>query len=75
MHSALQFAEENEESEDSVRGSRRGIRSDWREAKQEFRELRNDLKTALYEKVDASPEERKRVFAILRRAIEEIRSK
>jgi DNA-binding PadR family transcriptional regulator len=70
-----QFAEENEESEDSGRGPRRGIRSDWREAKQEFRELRNDLKTALYEKVDASPEERKRVFAILRRAIEEIRSK
>jgi hypothetical protein len=41
----------------------------------EVRELRNELKAALYEKLDASPEERKRVFAILRRAIDEIRGK
>jgi hypothetical protein len=43
--------------------------------KMEFRELRNELKAALHEKLEASPEERKRVFAILRRTIDEIRGK
>jgi hypothetical protein len=41
--------------------------------KTELRDLRNELKAALHEKIDASPEERKRIFAILRRAIDEIR--
>jgi DNA-binding PadR family transcriptional regulator len=70
-----QFTEENEEGDDSGGDPRRGIRSDWREMKTEFRELRNELKAALHEKADASAEERKRVFAILRRAIDEIRGK
>ena len=52
-----------------------GIKAEWREARREFRGLRNDLKTALIEKFDAPTEERKRVFAILRRAIDEIRGK
>jgi DNA-binding PadR family transcriptional regulator len=69
------YAEENEERDDSATDERSGIKAEWRQAKQEFRELRGDLKSALYEKLDASPEERKRVFAILRRAIEEIRGK
>jgi DNA-binding PadR family transcriptional regulator len=70
-----QFVEEEEEREIFEGDPRHGIRADWRQAKKEFRELRNDLKAALYEKLDASPEERKRVFAILRRAVDEIRSK
>jgi DNA-binding PadR family transcriptional regulator len=70
-----QFTEENEEEDDLGADPRRGIRSDWRQMKTEFRELRNELKAALHEKVEASPEERKRVFAILRRAIDEIRGK
>jgi DNA-binding PadR family transcriptional regulator len=70
-----QLTEENEEEEDLGGDPRRGIRSDWRQMKTEFRELRNELKAALHDKVEASPEERKRVFAILRRAIEEIRGK
>jgi DNA-binding PadR family transcriptional regulator len=70
-----QFTEENEEDDDLGADPRRGIRSDWRQMKTEFRELRNELKAALHEKHDASPEERKRVFAILRRAIDEIRGK
>src|SRR6202007_219786 len=71
-----EFAEhEDEERENSGTDSRHGIKSEWREARREFRELRNDLKAALCEKFDAPPEERKRVFAILRRAIDEIRSK
>jgi DNA-binding PadR family transcriptional regulator len=67
------YAEENEEHDDA--GGRSGIKGEWREAKQEFRELRHDLKAAILEKLDASPEERQRVFAILRRTIDEIRGK
>ncbi len=71
-----QFVDEEEGERDSFEGDpRHGIRADWRQAKREFRELRNDLKTALYEKLDASADEKKRVFAILRRAIDEIRGK
>jgi DNA-binding PadR family transcriptional regulator len=67
--------EENEESEAFDRDPRHGIKAEWRQARREFRELRSLLKTALYEKFDAPAEERQRVFAILRRAIDEIRGK
>ena len=51
------------------------IKGEWRQAKIEFRGIRDDLKAALYEKLDASAEERKRIVDILRRAIDEIRGK
>ena len=70
-----QYTEENEENDDLGTTPRGGIKSEWRQVKMEVRELRNELKAALLEKLDASPEERQRVFAIVRRAIEEIRSK
>jgi DNA-binding PadR family transcriptional regulator len=69
------YSEETEEAEDAEAGPRGGIKREWREAKMEFRELRSELKSILYEKIDAQPEERKRIAAILRKAIEEIRSK
>ena len=69
-----QYAEENEERDDDD-DSKAGIKAEWRQAKSEFRELRHDLKAALFEKIDASPEERQRVFSVLRRAIDEIRGK
>src|ERR1700678_2822777 len=69
------YAEENQEREEAGSGARPGIKAEWREAKQEFRDLRHDLKAAIIEKLDASPEERQRVFAILRKAIDEIRAK
>jgi DNA-binding PadR family transcriptional regulator len=69
-----EFTEENEEGDD-FGADFRGIRSDWRQMRTELRELRHELKAALQEKLDASPEERKRVFTILRRAIDEIRGK
>jgi len=68
------FAEE-EDAEEGFGDPKQGIKAEWREAKQEFRELRHDLKAAIYEKLDATPEERKRVFEVLRRTIEEIRGK
>lgn len=70
-----QFVEEEAERGSFEGDPRHGIRADWRQAKSEFRELRNDLRAAIFEKLDASPEERKRIFAILRRAIGEIRGK
>jgi len=70
-----QFAEDNEERDDDDDDPKHGIKAEWREAKREFRSLRHDLKAALYEKLDANAEERQRVFAILRKAIAEIRGK
>src|SRR5271156_3499140 len=69
------YAEEHEESEDAGGDSGSGIKAEWRQAKKEFRDLRHDLKAAIIEKIDASPEERARVFAILRKAIDDIRAK
>ena len=52
-------------------GHRRG--GEGRAMKMEFHEIRHELKAAIFEKIGASPEEKQRVFAILRRAIAEIR--
>jgi DNA-binding PadR family transcriptional regulator len=71
-----EFAEqEEEERDDDPADFRRGIKAEWRQAKSEFRELRGELKSVLFEKLGAPPEERKRVLAILRKALEQIRSK
>jgi len=69
------YSEEAEEAEDAEADVRGGIKSEWRQAKMEFRELRGELKSILYEKIDAAPEERKRIATILRKAIEEMRGK
>ncbi len=69
------FTDEENEEEAFAGDPRRASKGEWREAKREFRELKDDLKAALYEKFDSSPEERKRIFGILRRAIDEIRGK
>ena len=43
--------------------------------KSEFRELKEELKDALWEKIDAPTEEKKRILEILRNALAEIRKK
>jgi DNA-binding PadR family transcriptional regulator len=48
-------------------------KGEWREIKAQFHELRHDFKRALYEKLHASMEEKRRVLDVLRRAIAEIR--
>jgi DNA-binding PadR family transcriptional regulator len=71
-----EFTEQEEDERDDDRGERaHGIKAEWREAKREFRELKTELKAVMYEKIGAPAEERKRVFEILRRAIDEIRGK
>jgi DNA-binding PadR family transcriptional regulator len=68
-----QFVEEDEESRESH--SHGGRTSEWEQTRAEFRELRHELKSMLREKIGSSPEERKRIIAILRKAVEEIRNK
>jgi DNA-binding PadR family transcriptional regulator len=46
-----------------------------RQMKHEFRALRDELKAALYEKINSSMEEKRRILDILRRAIGEIRGR
>jgi DNA-binding PadR family transcriptional regulator len=71
------FTQEHEEEEDAEAeaGPGRHIKDEWRQARVEFRKVREDLKAALYDKLDASAEERQRIIGVLRRAIEEIRGK
>ena len=69
------FNRENEEEEDAGGDPGRHIKDEWRQARVEFRKVREDLKAALYDKLDASAEERERIVGVLRRAIEEIRGK
>lgn len=71
-HFQQRFAEETE-FEEFDPGLRGRAKSEWRQSKMEFRELCDELRAALHEKFDAPLEERKRIIAILRRAVDEIR--
>ena len=70
-----QYAEKAQEAEDFASEAGRQIKGEWQKAKAEFIAVRDEVRAALYEKLDASEEERKRVIAILKRAIDEIRAK
>jgi DNA-binding PadR family transcriptional regulator len=74
-HIRKEYAEQTQEAEDFASDAGREIKGEWRKTKAEFRGLRDELKATLYEKLDASVEERARIHEILRRAIEEIRKK
>jgi DNA-binding PadR family transcriptional regulator len=67
------FAEDDEEAEEFA-SDRHARHEEWRRVRSEFRHLREELRAALREKIGATMEEKDRVFAILRRAIEEIRT-
>ncbi|HUN59612.1 MAG TPA: PadR family transcriptional regulator [Candidatus Binataceae bacterium] len=81
-HFQRRFAEEDEEAEDFAddrhgrggREERDQRRNEWRRTRMEFHQIRDDLRAALREKIGATMEEKNRIFAILRRAIDEIRS-
>jgi DNA-binding PadR family transcriptional regulator len=47
---------------------------EWRRTRMEFHQIRDDLRAALRAKIGATMEEKDRIFGILRRAIDEIRS-
>jgi DNA-binding PadR family transcriptional regulator len=67
------FADEDAESERDQAEPHSGSKAEWRKMKMEFRELKEQFKSALFEKINATSQEKARVMAILRRALEEIR--
>ncbi len=69
------FAEEEAENDYFDGDQKNDDRAEWRKLKMKFRELRDELKAALHEKMDESAEEKKRIMEILKRAIQEIRGK
>ena len=62
------FAEEEAENDlDYSKDSRAHAVKEWRELKMEFRELKEELKSALREKMDSTSEEKKRILGILKK--------
>ena len=74
-HFQRQYVEDEDVADHFGGGSTGSVRSEWRQIKAEFLGLRDELKAALYEKLNSSMEEKKRVLQILRRTIDEIRGK
>jgi DNA-binding PadR family transcriptional regulator len=74
-HFQRQFAEDEDVVDHFGSGSGDGDPDDWRRMKAEFRGLRDELKSAIREKLNSSMEEKRRVLEILRRAVEAIRGK
>jgi DNA-binding PadR family transcriptional regulator len=74
-HIRKEYAERTEEAEDFAADGDRAIKGEWKKTKAEFRSIRDELKETLYEKLDATEEERARISGVLRRAIDEIRGK
>jgi len=48
-------------------------KNEWHQMKSDLRDLKHQLKSAIFEKFDGTPEERIRIVGILRKAIAEIR--
>jgi DNA-binding PadR family transcriptional regulator len=69
------FADEEAENDFDEMDPRARAKGEWRKMKMEFHELKMELKAALFEKIDASADEKKRVLEILKKAIAEIRGK
>jgi DNA-binding PadR family transcriptional regulator len=69
------FADEEAENNFDEMDPRARGKDEWRKMKMEFHELKSELKAALFEKLDASAEEKKRVLEVIRKAIAEIRGK
>jgi DNA-binding PadR family transcriptional regulator len=70
-----QFAEDEDVADHFGSGSSAGTKGEWQQMKAEFRGLRDEMKAAIYEKLNSSMEEKRRVLDILRRTVEEIRRK
>jgi DNA-binding PadR family transcriptional regulator len=70
-----QFAEDEDVADHFGGGSGAGAKGEWQQMKAEFRGLRDEMKAAIYEKLNSSMDEKRRVLDILRRAVDEIRGK
>lgn len=69
-----QMNDEEQTAEGFGRG-RHGHKHEWRELKSEFRDLKEQLRAAIFEKIDAPMEEKRRILNVLREAIANIRGK
>jgi DNA-binding PadR family transcriptional regulator len=74
-HLQRQYVEDEAVADHFGTGSSGGARVEWQQLKAEFLGLRAELKAAIFEKLNSSLEEKKRVLRILRQTIEEIRGK
>jgi DNA-binding PadR family transcriptional regulator len=74
-HFQRQFAEDEDVVDHFGSGSSGEPPDEWRQMKAEFRGLRDELKTAIREKLNSSMEEKRRVLEILRHAVDAIRGK
>jgi DNA-binding PadR family transcriptional regulator len=74
-HFRKQFAEDEDVADHFGSGSSAGAEGEWQQMKAEFRGLRDEMKAAIYEKLNSSMGEKRRVLDILRRAVDEIRGK
>lgn len=74
-HFQRQIAEDEDVADHFAHDPRDRNRREWREMKAEFREVRDDLKAAIHEKLDSSLQEKMRILGILRRAVGDIRGK
>lgn len=74
-HFQKQFAEDEDVVDHFGSGSSGGAQDEWQQMKGEFRALRDELKSAIREKLNSSMEEKQRVLAILRRTVDAIRGK
>jgi len=74
-HLQRQYVEDEAFADNFGGGPGGGARADWHQLKGEFFDLRAELKAAIYEKLNSSLEEKRRVLQILRRTIDEIRNK
>ena len=74
-HFQRQFAEDEDVVDHFGSGSSGEAPDEWRQMRAEFRGLRDELKTAIREKINSSMEEKKRVLEILRHAVDAIRGK
>jgi DNA-binding PadR family transcriptional regulator len=74
-HFRRQFAEDEEVADHFGSSPSADAKTEWRQMKAEFRELRDEMKAAIYEKLNSPLEEKQRILAILRRTISEIRGK
>ena len=73
-HFRDQMAQDEEADERWGGSPREQQRKEWREIKADFHDLRRELKSALFEKLSASLDEKKRVLAVIKKAIQEIRA-
>ncbi len=74
-HFQRQYVEDEAFADNFGGGSSGSSRAEWQQLKAEFLGLRAELKAAIYEKLNSSLDEKRRVLQILRRTVDEIRRK